>query len=180
MRNPVAAYWPHQHLAFARMVIAALVVTVGACEQPVLARRGTTLEPVVVCIQPDRPWIDTGITVQKGDLVSVRATGQVSWAHTGKTTGPDGTDGVPGVFIGAGGLIGRIAGTTKTFDVGGRTRPLMSRSRRMHHYYPPPALKMPASGVLQLGFKNFKAGANGGGYEVTIESARQREGSDKP
>ena len=108
--------------------------------------------------------------MHRGEWLLFSATGDVSWAARKETTTADGTHGMPG-FVGAGGLVGRIAGTTRSFPIGARTQPyrvnLRSRATK-----PAPPIRMPADGVLELGFKDYVAGDNTGELVVTIKEGR--------
>jgi hypothetical protein len=128
--------------------------------------------PVVVQLTPDRAWTDTPVVVRRGERLMITATGEVSWVTTGKSAGPDGVSGYPGWPVADGGLVGRVGGTSKTFDIGSRTSPLHDRNLRSQATYSPSALVMPDEGMLQLGFKHFQPGANRGRFEVTIQRAR--------
>jgi hypothetical protein len=123
-----------------------------------------------VRLAPGTEWTDTGIVVHQGDLLLFTATGDVSWAGRG-AAGPDGQGGQPGWSVGPGGLVGRV-GAGKPFDLGARTGLFPdAHARPPHHPYPPPAVAMPGSGALILGFKAFSPGTNGGGFEVRIQRA---------
>lgn len=129
--------------------------------------------PVVVQLTADRAWTDTPVVVRRGERLIITARGEISWASTGQSAGPDGVRGYPGWPVGEGGLIGRVGGATKSsFDIGSRTAPFHDRDLRVQATSSPPALVMPAEGTLQLGFKHFQSGANRGQFEVTIQRAQ--------
>ena len=156
-----------------RVIFAVFLSTITGCTLGSRLKPDLTATPLhVVRMQPDRPWTDTGLTVQRGDQLFVTATGDVFWPGRNAAAGPDGIKGYPGWTIGAGGLIGRIDGASKTFDVGARTQMFLSKFLRHHTYYPPPPIRMPADGPLLLGFKDFSQGANRGEFEVTIRHAQ--------
>jgi hypothetical protein len=126
----------------------------------------------VVAFQPTAPWMDTGLTVHKGDLFLVSATGEVFWQARNQKTGGDGLGGTPGWNVGTGGLQGKVGADGKAFDLGARTSLFPDKhARPPHHPHPPPPIAMPSDGALYLGFKAFTAGANTGALEVTIRPA---------
>lgn len=155
------------------MTFAALLLTTAGCALGSHLKPDLTAPPLqVIRMQPDRPWIDTGVVVQRGEQLFITATGSVVWGGRSTAAGPDGIKGYPGWTIGAGGLVGRVDGATKTFDVGARTQLFLSKFLRHHTYYPPPPIRMPADGPLLLGFKDFRQGANRGEFEVTVRHAQ--------
>jgi hypothetical protein len=107
-------------------------------------------------------WRDTGLVVQAGDELIVRATGEIQW--TGRAADRADAEGsltggvtpgapLPGVFAGA--LIARV-GRSAPFPVAtdnGRVR-------------------MPQSGRLWLGINDDNVSDNRGEFEVTIQFAR--------
>jgi hypothetical protein len=106
-----------------------------------------------------RPWVDTGITVRRGQRVQFRATGQVSIAAAGPgVNGPDGNPNyrgnrmrfqVPEAPIGA--LVGRV-GDGAPFAIGSQRQPLV----------------MPNDGVLLLGVNDDDFDNNDGAFRVEI------------
>lgn len=162
-----------QPTALSGMIFAAFLCTTAGCALGSRLKPDLTAPPLrVIVMQPDRPWTDTGMNVQRGEELFVTATGNVFWAGRNAAAGPDGIKGYPGWTIGAGGLIGRIDGASKFFDVGARTQMFLSKFLRHHTYYPPPPIRMPADGPLVLGFKDFSQGANRGEFEITIRHAQ--------
>ena len=135
----------------------------------------------VVTLPPAAPWMDTGITVRKGEQLLVAATGEVFWQTRNRTSAADGEKGVPGWSVGPGGLLGKVGVNGKPFDIGARTSlltpPRGARPPRRPYFLPP--LEMPQDGRLYLGFKDFVAGANTGMFEVTVRPAVpvRRDGS---
>lgn len=162
---------------------AALLAVVAATSCAVVAcsslngkwKPSTELTPDVLLVEPRQEWMDTGMDVTAGQLLFFTATGEVRWASSaglGVGLGPDGLDGSPGWRVGRGGLIGRVGDRGKPFDIGARTRPFPAKNERgLRRRYPPPPIKMPASGRLFLGFKGYRPGANHGAFEVTIKAA---------
>jgi hypothetical protein len=149
------------------MAIAAAAVITSECA-PVPAPR-TDVPPIVVHVVADRAWRDTGIPVQEGELLYFTATGEITWQARRTTSGPDGINGSPG-WLRAGGLIGKVS--TTTFEIGARTQPIPDKNPRSRVRHPPPPIRMPASGTLVLGFKDFSSGANTGGFDVTVHRTR--------
>jgi hypothetical protein len=128
--------------------------------------------PVIVHVAAGQEWTATGVRVHKDDWLFVTATGEIYWSAHQTSAGPDGIGGSPG-WLNTGGLIGRVAASGRTFDIGARTKPFRSHDMRSQATYPAPPIRMPADGELTLGFKEYTAGANSGGFEVTIRRARQ-------
>jgi hypothetical protein len=80
---------------------------------------------LVVTVDAGHPWVDTGLTVRKGDRVSFVAAGTIQWgAEPGQVAGPEGHDGKAGK-LGKGGLIGRVGMTGKPFAIGGNREPFV-------------------------------------------------------
>jgi len=107
-------------------------------------------------VPADKPWVDTGITVNAGDRVSFQASGQITYGRSpGQTATPDGGADrraqypEPSVPVGA--LIGRI-GNGKPFGIGTQTQ----------------ALTMPAAGKLMLGVNDNELADNSGSYTVIV------------
>ena len=69
-------------------------------------------------VEPNRPWTDTGLSVRKGERLFFTATGEIRWAASGTTSGPDGINGLVGWRVGRGGLIGRVGDAGKPFAIG--------------------------------------------------------------
>jgi len=129
--------------------------------------------PAVVQMIPNQAWTDTGLAVRKGDSLFFSAIGEIHWSERQSTVGPDGIKGLPGWTVGTGGLVGRVAGTSKVFDIGARTQPFPVKNARVHLWYPPPPITMPGEGTLLLGFKRFEPGPHSGVFEVTIRRGRR-------
>lgn len=164
----------------ARVVVVAILALIScgvtACSS-LLGKWKPAAEPAprAVVVESRRPWTDTGIDVNATQLLFFTATGEVRWAALGKVgtgVGPDGVGGDPGWRVGRGGLVGRVGPAGSVFDIGARTRPFPDKHpRRPDRYYPAPPIRMPVSGRLYLGFKNYAAGDNHGAFEVTIRAA---------
>ena len=128
----------------------------------------------IVRVEPDRPWMDTGLTVRKGDQLFFTATGEIHWAARGTASGPDGINGLVGWRVGPGGLVGRVGDRGKPFAIGDRTTPFPDQhARPPHRRHPPPPVKVPRDGKLFLGFRDFTSGDNQGSFEVTIRPKKR-------
>jgi hypothetical protein len=109
----------------------------------------------VVSVDAMHPWVDSGVTVRKGQRVSFSAEGTIQWgSRPDQVAGPEGHRAKPGK-VGAGGLIGRVGYTGKPFAIGNTRTPIA----------------MPANGKLFLGINDFIFGDNSGAFAVTINSA---------
>jgi hypothetical protein len=106
----------------------------------------------MVTVDAAHPWIDTGLSVSKGERLSFAAEGTIQWgAQPGQVAGPEGHDAKAGK-LGKGGLIGRVGMTGKPFAIGNSRIPLV----------------MPKSGELFLGINDFVFGDNAGSFTVAI------------
>ena len=88
-----------------------IVACALGCARPSITPAEPSIPPIVVEVRPDAPWTETSITVKRGEHLEFTATGTIFWQATGLAAGPDGKKGIPGWSVGAGGLIGTIAGT---------------------------------------------------------------------
>src|SRR5437667_7347256 len=124
------------------LALMVLLMTMAACVLGSRLKPDLGAPPVVVVrMQPDRAWTDTGVTVQKGEELFFTAAGEVYWEARNTAAGPDGVKGYPGWIVGAGGLIGRVE-TSKIFALGARTQSFLAPNPRgRRHYYPPPPLR---------------------------------------
>jgi len=148
----------------------AAAVALIACTPPRVP--DDSAPPTVVRVDATQEWTDTGITVRKDDRLFLTATGEIYWDAHRASAGPDGIGGSPG-WLNTGGLIGRVSSSPTIFDIGARMDPMPSPNLRSKTMHPPPPIRIPADGVLELGFKRYSAGANTGSFEVTIRHARQ-------
>jgi hypothetical protein len=124
--------------------------------------------PAVVQVIPSQVWTDTGIVVRKGDSLFFSATGEIHWSQRESTVSPDGIKGLPGWTVGPGGLVGRVAGTSKIFDIGARTQPF-PEERAGAFVVSPAADRGARRGCTATGgFKRFEPGPHSGAFEVTI------------
>jgi hypothetical protein len=125
-------------------------------------------------VLPNRPWTNTGLTVRKGERLFFTATGEIRWAASGATCGPDGIDALIGWRVGRGGLVGRVGEQGKPFAIGSRTTLFPDKHPRPpHHPHPPPPITVPRDGELFLGFESFTPGDNLGSFEVTIRPEKR-------
>jgi hypothetical protein len=107
---------------------------------------------VTVTVDAAHPWVDSGMTVRKGERLAFEATGTIQWGpEATQVAGPEGHDGKAGK-LGKGGLIGRVGMTGKPFAIGNTREPLV----------------MPKSGELFLGINDFVFGDNAGAFTVRI------------
>jgi len=121
--------------------------------QSVVATSGQ-FEAGAITVPANQPWTATSLTVKKGDRVSFRTSGQVSYGPA--MAGPDGnsanrSEAYPVPVLPAGGLIGRV-GNMAPFPIGSNTQPIV----------------MPADGVLMLGINDNEFGDNSGAFGVVI------------
>lgn len=113
-------------------------------------------EPVTgIRINGNQPWVDTGITVRRGEMVTFRGTGNINAAE-GASAGVAGSPnldpnrmplrGAPG-----GALIGRV-GNGAPFLIGANTNPI----------------QMPAAGRLYIGINDDFFNDNNGYFTVDV------------
>lgn len=108
---------------------------------------------VTVHVEATHPWVDSGLTVRKGDRLSFTADGTIQWGtKSDQVAGPEGHGAKPGK-VGAGGLIGRVGYSGKPFPIGNTRTPIV----------------MPSSGKLFLGINDFIFSDNAGSFTVTIK-----------
>ncbi len=113
----------------------------------------------VLTLAANVQWLDTGITVRQGDLVTITASGEITLSAdpndkanpNGAASGRRPTPQAPLPQTPAGALIGRI-GTGRPFGIG----------------QGPANLTMPGSGRLFLGINDDTVSDNSGQYEVHI------------
>lgn len=141
-------------------LVAALCVTLLVPAGSVLhgisqATSVTGTASVTVTVDATHPWIDSGLTVRKGERLSFRADGTIRWGvKPDQVAGPEGHDAKAGK-LGVGGLIGRVGSSGKPFAVGNTRTPLV----------------MPKSGKLFLGINDFIFKDNAGSFTVTISAS---------
>jgi hypothetical protein len=121
-------------------------------------RSGNTGRTITVAVSSQLAWTDTGITLQAGDRIQIRATGQIQFSGNGRDVAePDGARGrastaaapLPNIEIGA--LIGRI-GNSAPFLIGSDSGDL----------------RAPRDGRLYLGVNDDILRDNRGEFRVTI------------
>src|SRR5471032_2826599 len=101
------------------LVCVTLLLAIGSARGAV--GRGTSPADkgsVTVTVEAAHPWIDSGLTVNKGQRLMFHATGAIRWG-TGpdQVAGPEGHGATVGK-LGAGGLIGRVGLIGKPFAIG--------------------------------------------------------------
>jgi len=128
--------------------------TSTATTQPTTTSTGATSVRVPATTQ----WVDTGLTVRRGESVRFNATGQVQLSsNSGDTATPAGSTtgrrptGGPMNQVLAGALIGRI-GPVQMFGIGNQTA----------------ALTMPADGRLFIGINDDNVNDNQGEFQVEV------------
>jgi hypothetical protein len=118
-------------------------------------RQATALQgtaKTTVTVEATFPWIDSGLTVRKGERLSFEASGTIRWGKKpDQVAGPEG-HGAKAGKLGTGGLIGRVGVTGKPFPIGNTRTPVT----------------MPQSGKLFLGINDFIFKDNAGSFTVTI------------
>jgi hypothetical protein len=108
-----------------------------------------------VTVEAAHPWVESGLTVRKGERLSFDATGTIRWgSKPDQVAGPEG-HGAKAPKLGVGGLIGRVGFTGKPFPIGSKRTPIA----------------MPQSGTLFLGINDFIFKDNAGSFVVTIVRA---------
>lgn len=115
----------------------------------------TSSLPLTIEVPATLAWVDTKLTVSKGQRLIFKAEGTIAWGRQpGETAGPQGSGMKPGK-LGKGGLIGRVGYFGKPFPIGASVAPVA----------------MVKSGVLFLGINDFILHDNHGAFVVTIAAA---------
>lgn len=123
-----------------------------------VARPGRAGAESSIAVSARETWTDTGITVRAGDILVIRATGEIQFSNdTGDVAGPAGARGrratnaapLPDQNIGA--LIARVEGSPP-FTVGGQTG----------------TIRAPRAGRLYLGVNDDVLTDNHGEFRVTV------------
>jgi hypothetical protein len=126
------------------------VVSLGQGAGQTISPEGTARATITV--EATLPWVDTGLTVRKGERLSFAASGTIRWgSKPDQVAGPEGHGAKPGK-VGAGGLIARVGFTGKPFGIGNIRTPVT----------------MPQSGKLFLGINDFIFKDNSGSFVVMI------------
>lgn len=135
-------------------------VAPGAPENPDDSRWDVN-NPATIRVPANSSWTDTGINVREGDMVTFNAEGEVRLSGSGSDIArPAGSvegrraDRAPFPSQLAGALIARVG--NEVFGVGNQTQ----------------ALRMPASGRLQLGINDDYVGDNSGEFTVRVTPQR--------
>jgi PA-IL-like protein len=154
--NPQSA-----RIAFNYTVPAGVTGTAGTVAQGTPARgtaaQGTAAQGTTVRVDATQAWSDTGLTVNQGDRVVFRASGQIQFGRSaGQTATPGGNPAerravYPDPTVPVGTLLGRV-GNSAPFAIGMQSQPLV----------------MPASGRLMLGINDNELGDNSGFYSVVV------------
>jgi PA-IL-like protein len=118
---------------------------------------GVLTSPNGIAVPANADWVDTGIDVRAGDMLSFSGSGQIHFGTgAGQTASVDGnpdlkrnTYPVPAMSVG--GLIGKV-GNSQAFPIGGNTN----------------AIRMPANGRLFLSVNDDQRGDNSGAFTVVI------------
>lgn len=137
----------------------AIVLSVLLAAEPSTRTSGRTRSPdqgasATIVVDAKHPWIDSGLTVRKGERLLFHADGMIRWGpKPDQVAGPEG-HGARAGKVGAGGLIGRVGFNGKPFPIGNAHAPIA----------------MPKSGRLLLGINDFVFGDNTGSFTVAISS----------
>jgi hypothetical protein len=116
---------------------------------------GRETATTTVKVDAKHPWVDSGLSVRKGERLSFKAVGTIRWGSAlDEVAGPEGHGAKPGK-LGKGGLIGRVGSNGKPFPIGSTTTPIV----------------MTKSGKLFLGINDFIFADNDGAFTVTVSHA---------
>src|ERR1700731_3923784 len=124
-----------RHPTVAAISLTLLLPIVSPCQGFTQVASPENAASVTVKVEATHPWVDSGLTVRKGERLSFSADGTIQWGtKPDQVAGPDG-HGAKAGKLGAGGLIGRVGYTGKPFPIGSTRSPIV----------------MPKSGKLFLG-----------------------------
>jgi len=130
----------------------------GGYADPYATGYGLLLTPPSgLTVPASADWVDTGIDVRAGDMLSFIGSGQVQFGTgAGQTATVDGNpdlrrNNYPVPAMAVGGLIGKV-GRTAAFPIGANTN----------------AIRMPANGRLLLGVNDDQRNDNSGAFNVVI------------
>jgi hypothetical protein len=120
--------------------------------------QGTQLESGAISIPANQGWVNTGITVRKGQMINFRVNGEIQLSgdgndramSAGSSTGRHAAGGAPLPGVLAGALIGRV-GNGPAFGIGNQA-----------------SVSMPANGVLFLGINDDTLSDNTGNFSVVL------------
>ena len=127
---------------------------------------GVLTSPNGISVPATTDWVDTGIDVRAGDMLSFSASGQVQFGTlAGQTSSVDGNPALkrntyPVPAMPVGGLIGKV-GNSRAFPIGGNTN----------------EIRMPANGRLLLGVNDDQRNDNSGAFNVVIRRGQQGGGN---
>ena len=141
----------------ARIVMSRPEAAVGTSgTNPAVTATASASDPITV--QANQPWTATGITVRKGQTVTLSTSGEIQLsANVNDVAGPGGSKtgrtaaNAPFPKAPAGALIGRIGPNGGIFSIGAST-----------------SFVMPADGVLFLGINDDSFADNRGNFQVVI------------
>jgi hypothetical protein len=140
------------HYRAAAIGVALLIAVAAVCRTQGQAAPAGPTPIITVTVDAMHPWIDSGLTVHKGERLSFEATGTIQWgSNPDQVAGPEGHGAKPGK-IGAGGLIGRVGLNGRPFPIGSTRLPLTMRQ----------------GGKLLLGINDFIFKDNAGSFVVKI------------
>ena len=116
-----------------------------------------------IVVSARMPWTDSGISVRAGDLVVIRAGGEIQWApDVNAKAGPNGVGGRPAAnrapvpMADLGALVGRIGTNGAPFVIGNMREPF----------------RVPTAGRLYLGVNDDVLSDNDGEFYVAISTGR--------
>lgn len=140
--------------ALAMFGLTALVLTpaVPRAQSQTISRSAPS---ATVSVPANKPWVDSGISVKKGESLQFCASGEIVFSPDRATSGPAGTGDpdprtLPVTTLPVGALIGMVDGVS--FPIGARTKPI----------------KMMASGPLFVGVNDWRFGDNSGEFKVRV------------
>jgi hypothetical protein len=119
---------------------------------------GTT--PSGITVSAQQGWTPTGLVVNRGETLTVNASGEIRFREGGPANSPAGSsemgEGNPMPSVPTGALIGRI-GNGRPFLIGSQTR-----------------IQAPAAGQLFLGVNDTHLGDNSGAFQVQVQRGNVR------
>jgi hypothetical protein len=141
-----------RHHAVIRLGLASVLSIVSSGRVSGQEASVTSTVSATVMVDGRHPWVDSGLTVRKGERLAFQADGTIQWgAKPDQVAGPEGR-GAKADSVGAGGLIGRIGFGGKPFAIGKTRTPMV----------------MPKDGKLFLGINDFIFRDNAGSFMVMI------------
>jgi hypothetical protein len=135
--------------ASAAFVLMAAIPTWPSSQQVALP---AVTASATVTVDAKHPWVDSGLSVRKGERLSFQAEGTIQWgSKPDQVAGPEGHS-AGARKLGTGGLIGRVGYSGRPFPIGSTRTPIA----------------MPKDGKLFLGINDFIFSDNAGAFTVTI------------